>query len=135
MYIFIYFLEETTKKVVPTTTPEPTEPAATGIFDFFKKQSFEQFYTLQPRLTIHTLYNIQFQDTRGKIKDVLIMNMVITAHWKVQYRNVILTASVGEFLTLGAMVESSLYVPLRVLRILLLLPAFTSNPVINLPLY
>ena len=63
------------------------------------------------------------------------MNMVITAHWKVQYRNVILTASVGEFTTLGAMVESSLYVPLMLLRILLLLPAFTSNPVINLPLY
>ena len=36
-----YFLEKTTKKVVPTTTPEPTEPAETGTFNFFEKQSFE----------------------------------------------------------------------------------------------
>ena len=47
---FFSFLQETTKKVVPATRPEPIEPATrpepiepaeTGTYNFFKKQNFE----------------------------------------------------------------------------------------------
>ena len=63
------------------------------------------------------------------------MNMVIIAHWKMPNQRVIQIASAGEFTTNGAMIETSLYVPMGLMLILPLLPAVTLNPVMSFLLY
>ena len=70
-----------------------------------------------------------FQNTRGKIRDVTGMTMVNTAHCKKQSWRVIQMKIAGEFMTNLAMIENSLYVPMGLIRILMLNPAPTLNKV------